>query len=138
MKKKIFFMFLLCIVFSLTSLEAHATGFKKFKPADVAMIGGYGYTDQGLIFSNVQFPSSVARGINDASPIELSKLKKGVSSASNALGIVEVGDAGIDAAARNGGITKIKYVDYKTGKIYIPLLFFPIYINEIQTIVYGE
>ena len=36
------------------------------------------------------------------------------------------------------GIKKIHYVDTQVSKVYIPLLFLPIYAKETKTIVYGE
>ena len=54
------------------------------------------------------------------------------------MGLIDIGDAGIAEAAKNGDITKILYVDSKVSKIFIPLLFIPIYIKERTTKVYGE
>ena len=94
--------------------------------------------DHGLIYSGSKFPQSVAKSINTTPPENLSELKRGESSATNILGLVETGDASIEAAAKNGGVKNIQYVDTKTGKVYIPLLFIPIYVKEIKTIVYGS
>lgn len=94
--------------------------------------------DHGLIYSGSKFPQSIAPAINSAAPKNLSELKTGESTATNILGLVETGDASIEAAARNGGITEIEYVDTKIGKVYIPLLFIPIYVKETKTIVYGK
>lgn len=94
--------------------------------------------DHGLIYSGSKFPQSVANAINTAPPNNLSELKCGVSTASNILGLVETGNVSIEAAAKNGGITNIQYVDTKIKKVYIPLLFIPIYVKETKTLVYGN
>ena len=57
--------------------------------------------------------------------------KVGTSSASNVLGIVAVGDAGINRAARSAGIKKISHVDQVQTSI---LGVFSSY----KTVVYGE
>lgn len=57
--------------------------------------------------------------------------KVGESSASGILGIVGVGDAGLDAAMKNGGITKIHHVDHKVLSILC------LYV-KYTTVVYGE
>lgn len=67
-----------------------------------------GYFDKGLIYSGSSFPQSVAKSNPDTNnkPIpDLSKLKKGEATAQNILGMVEIGDASVAAAANNGGIT---------------------------------
>lgn len=94
--------------------------------------------DKGLIYSGASFPQSISNQINTTPPKNLNELKSGTSSASNILGLVETGDASIEAAAKNGGITEIQYVDTKIGKVYIPLLFIPIYVKETKTTVYGN
>jgi len=57
--------------------------------------------------------------------------KVGESSASGILGIVGVGDASLEAAMKNGGITKIHHVDHKVMSILC------LYV-KYTTIVYGE
>lgn len=109
---------------------------------------GYKYIDQGGIYTNATLPSSVAKEINLNSEngivnvadknIDLSSLKKGVSSKANILGLIETGNAGIMAAARNGGISQILYSETKKTKVYIPLGFIPIYVDTLQTTVYGR
>lgn len=57
--------------------------------------------------------------------------KVGTSKASSYLGIIAIGDASLDAAAKNGGITRISHVDsHKKSILGI--------INTTETIVYGE
>lgn len=58
-------------------------------------------------------------------------MKVGTSSATNVLGLVAVGDAGIEAAAKQAGIKKISHVDSKKVSI---LGIFATY----KTVVYGE
>ncbi len=57
--------------------------------------------------------------------------KVGKASATNVLGIVAMGNASINAAAKDGGITKISHVDIK--KFSLLGLF-----STITTFVYGE
>lgn len=94
------------------------------------------YFDQGVIYTNSGFPVDVAKTTDDN--IDLKKLKCGESTSNNILGIIETGDGGIQSATRNGGIKKIYYVDKKVDKVYIPLIFIPIYVKQTKTIVYGE
>lgn len=61
----------------------------------------------------------------------LANLKTGAATATSILGIVATGDASIEAAARNGGITKIHHVDHHTKNI---IGFY----SEFTTVVYGE
>ena len=61
---------------------------------------------------------------------DLSNLRRGQSSATSVLFLVETGDASIDTAARNGGITKISTVDVKT-KVGI-------FTTKVITVVTGE
>ena len=100
---------------------------------------GYKYYDAGSIYAGTIFPQSVGRDINcSAKPVDIHKLKRGESASRNILKLIEVGDASISEAARNGRIKKIHYVDTQVSKVYIPLLFLPIYAKETKTIVYGE
>lgn len=57
--------------------------------------------------------------------------KVGTSKAFNILGLVSVGEAGIQDAAKDGGITKISHVDTKTTGV---LGLFTV----TKTIIYGE
>ncbi len=125
--RKLFILFLLILI---TANTANAIGINHSK-----------YYDKGLIYSASTFPNSTAKnGLDNEIPAceDLRLLKKGESSSNNILSIVETGDASIAAAARNGNITKIYYVDHKVDKVYIPFLFIPIYVKEKKTLVYGE
>lgn len=58
-------------------------------------------------------------------------LKKGTSTSTSVMGLVAQGDCSIEAACKNGGITKISHVDWKV-KSFLGIL------GEYTTIVYGE
>ena len=97
------------------------------------------YSDIGVFYSNTTFPQSVVKkNENTTLPDDLSKFKKGEAASHNFFNLIDIGNAGIDAAAKNGNIKKIHYVDTKVGKVYIPLFFIPIYVKETKTVVYGE
>ena len=75
--------------------------------------GGYAYVDGGGIYTNITLPSSVAKSVNfenihqkHSKDINLSELRVGTSTTANILGLVQIGDAGIMAAAKNGNIKK--------------------------------
>lgn len=95
------------------------------------------YFDYGIIYTNNSFPTDVSKNIENNSP-QLEKLKQGEAVSNKILGLVEIGDRSIDTAAKNGGIKNIHYIDTKICKVYIPLIFIPIYVKQIKTIVYGE
>ena len=57
--------------------------------------------------------------------------KVGTAKCASVLGIAAYGDAGINAAAKNGGITKISHIDRKTFSVL------GIY-SSFEYIVYGE
>jgi hypothetical protein len=57
--------------------------------------------------------------------------KVGTASCSSILGIIGTGDASIEAAAKNGGITKIHHVDYRSTSILGIYAKYTVY-------VYGE
>ena len=95
------------------------------------------YFDQGAIYTGSSFPVDVSKCPDDEKP-NFENLKSGESAVHNILGIIETGDGSINAAARNGGIKRIYYVDQKINKVYIPLGFIPVYAKETKTIVYGE
>jgi hypothetical protein len=57
--------------------------------------------------------------------------KVGTASAKSILGIVATGDASVNAAAQNAGITKISHVDYRSTHILG-------FIATFEVMVYGE
>lgn len=95
------------------------------------------YFDYGLFYTNNSFPTDISKNTNDNSP-QLDKLKQGEAVSNKLLGLVEIGDRSINTAAKNGGIKKIHYIDTKICKVYIPIIFIPIYAKQTKTIVYGE
>lgn len=58
--------------------------------------------------------------------------KRGEASAIAVFGLISSGDAGIQAAMQNGGITQIHHVDYDTTLVLFGLF------HKLTTIVYGE
>lgn len=79
----------------------------------------------GLIYSNVEAPVSPAvmgRPVGE---------KRGASSAVSYFGLVAVGDASVEAAAREGGITQPRHIDYEFVNVLL------IY-QKFTTVVYGE
>lgn len=121
---RLFTILLLCIV---CSQSAHAIG-----------INTSAYYDKGAIFSGSTFPQSTANAVNLPKQQNLQKLKTGYAAKTNFFGLVEIGDSGIDKAAKQANITQIHYVDTTVSKVYIPLLFIPIYAKTTRTTVYGE
>ena len=107
--------------------------------AEASWGSGYKYYDAGGLYAGTSFPQSVEKDINSSTkPVDIHTLKKGESASRNILKLIEIGDSSITEAARNGRIKKIHYVDTQINKVYIPLLFLPIYAKETKTIVYGE
>ncbi|MBL0717627.1 MAG: TRL-like family protein [Desulfosarcina sp.] len=77
----------------------------------------------GLIFTAVSGPETVTANIGYS--------KVGRASCRSILGIVSTGDASINAAMKNGGISKIHHVDYESMSVLGVFAKF-------TTIVYGE
>lgn len=63
----------------------------------------------GVVYTNMNYPITATTSEQGS--------KTGEASASSILGIIATGDASVAAAAKNGGITKIKTVDVKTSNI---------------------
>ena len=78
---------------------------------------------QGFIATNVRGPVAVTESEKGS--------KVGFASCVNVLGMIAAGNASIDAAMENGGITKVHHVDKRVFSI---LFFFVKY----TTIVHGE
>jgi hypothetical protein len=78
----------------------------------------------GMIYTEVKSPVATGDG-------GITYSKVGVAKATSILGLVATGDASIKAAAANGGIKNIKYVDYDSKNIL------GIY-GEYTTTVYGD
>lgn len=93
--------------------------------------------DKGAIYSGSSFPLDVSKNDNYSMP-EINGLKSGEATTKNILGIIETGNRGIQAAAKNGDISRIYYIDSEVNKVYVPLGFIPIYMKQTKTIVFGE
>ncbi len=78
----------------------------------------------GLVISDVRGPVTVVTSTTPGT-------KTGKSVATTILGLAAYGDTGIEAAARNGGITRIMTVDYDSYNIL------GVY-SRFTTIVTGE
>ncbi len=78
----------------------------------------------GMIYTEVKAPVGVGDGA-------ISYSKVGTSKATSVLSLVATGDCSIKAAAANGGIKNIKYVDYDAKS------WFGVY-GEYTTTVYGD
>jgi len=72
-----------------------------------------------------------AKGAIAAGAGDLSHSKVGTAQSISVLGLVAAGDSSIKTAAANGGITRIKYVDYEVENIL------GIY-GTYKTVVYGD
>lgn len=77
----------------------------------------------GFIYTDVQGPLSATNHDSNS--------KVGMATCTSILGLVATGDASIEAAMQNGGITQIHHVDFKSKSIL------GIY-AEFTTIVYGK
>lgn len=83
---------------------------------------------RGGIFTDVEGPGATQ---NFEMSVAAEELKKGTSSAEGFLGLVAQGDASIQAAAKDGGISDIHHVDFKTRSIL------GLYVKH-TTVVYGR
>ena len=81
----------------------------------------------GLFYSDVTYPVT-ATGVSTA---DFQSLKKGTAISKNVLFCVEWGNAGIDEAAKNGGIKQISYIDINEKTIFI-------FWRKVTVTVYGE
>ncbi|MCZ7582726.1 MAG: TRL-like family protein [Deltaproteobacteria bacterium] len=77
----------------------------------------------GFVYGNVQGPLTVT-DLENAS-------KKGMGTCKSVLGIISWGDCSIEAAAQQGGITKVRHVDFDSLNV---IFVYAAY----TTIVYGE
>ena len=64
----------------------------------------------GALYTNVKLPVSATA--NAQAPT-----KKGTAQCTSILGLFATGDASIEAAKQNGGITKITHVDYDASNV---------------------
>ncbi len=84
---------------------------------------------RGFIFQETTTPiSSLAVATNP----NVKPLKKGTATIKVTLGMIAEGDASINKAMENGGITKIHHVDYYNKSVL------GLFLSEQTLIVYGE
>jgi len=81
----------------------------------------------GLFYTNAVYPVTAT----GAEVKDLSNLKRADVSTTTILFIFEHGDAGIDKAVRDAGITKISYVDVQEKSVFI-------FWRKLTVRVYGE
>lgn len=79
----------------------------------------------GWIYTDATYPLQATGGE------VMGPLKVGKSESTNILTAVELGDAGIDKAAKQAGIKKIHHVDAHVRSIFI-------FFSKLTTTVYGE
>jgi hypothetical protein len=73
------------------------------------MLPGCGIGLYGAFYTDVTTPvDATANGVGS---------KVGTAEATSILGLIATGDAGINQAAKNGGISKISHVDFHTMSI---------------------
>lgn len=91
------------------------------------MLSGTQANAMGLFYTDATYPVT-ATGVKTEN---LSAMKKGTASTTNILFLVEVGDASIDTAAKNGGISKISHIDIQEKSVFI-------FWRGVKVTVYGE
>jgi len=79
----------------------------------------------GALYTELKLPVGATSNSADA------RQKVGVATCTSVLSLVTTGDASIQAAMKNGGITKVSHVDWEVKNIL------GIY-GEYKTTVYGE
>lgn len=99
-----------------------------FSLAIVSMLANLPASATGLFYTNATYPM-------EATGVKLTRdnycLRKGQASATNILSIAEFGNAGVSAAARNGNIRQVYFIDMHEKSIFI-------FYRKITTTVYGE
>lgn len=96
-------------------------------PLIALVLGGCAtYIPYGVIYVGAKGPVAASCDSTD-----ISSLKVGKAEAQSVLGLVATGDASIETAAKNGGISKIKIVDWHVENILG-------IIGKYTTVVYGE
>jgi len=90
-----------------------------------ALLSGCASTyPQGALLQELKVPMAVTTNIGKSS-------KKGVSECKSYLSMIAIGDASIDAAKKQGGITEVHHVDWEVKNV-LGL------IGEYKCIVYGD
>ena len=87
----------------------------------------------GSLFTNVKAPESASTlALRTGNMDKVGTSKRGAASATGFLGLIAAGDASIQAAMEDGGITQVHHVDYETTLVLWGLF------HQLNTIVYGE
>ena len=94
--------------------------------AAVALTGCATSTPVGSLYTQVKLPVAVTEA-----KAASTKLKVGKAECKSLLGLVATGDASIDTAAKNAGITVIHHVDWEAENILG-------IIGTYRCVVYGE
>ena len=92
--------------------------------AGSVLVGCASYLPTGVLYTEVKAPISVATNG------DLTYTKVGEAKATTIFGLVATGDASLETAMRNGGIKKVKHVEYSVKNI--------LGFGECKTIVYGD
>lgn len=79
----------------------------------------------GSLYTDLSLPTSVGQAE------DTSYSKVGKATCNSYFALIATGDCSIETAAKNGGISKIKFVDYKANNILGV-------IGEYTTVVYGN
>ncbi len=77
----------------------------------------------GALYTELKLPVDAASNVKAT--------KKGVAESESILGLVATGDSSIQAAMKNGGITRISHVDWEAKNILG-------IIGKYKTVVYGQ
>jgi len=88
-----------------------------------------GPTPAGILITNVKSP---AQHLTVATDKDAKSMKTGEASASAFLGLFAFGDSSVDAAMKNGGISRVHHVDHKVN-----LILWGLFLQD-TTIVYGD
>ncbi|MCX7766558.1 MAG: TRL-like family protein [Candidatus Sumerlaeia bacterium] len=78
----------------------------------------------GSLYTKVELPIAATANVGPST-------KVGTAECTSVMGLIAIGDASIDAAKKEGGITKIHYVDQDVENILG-------IIGKYKTVVYGE
>lgn len=88
----------------------------------------------GIIVTSVKAPDAASTNAirNGADMDQISASKRGEATCGSFLSMFSFGNCGLDAAMKDGGITKVHHVDYKKT------MFLLGFTHNLTTIVYGE
>ena len=112
----------LCLVVAVLAIGLFSSGC-------ATMIYPGGSTPGGVFLTNVRAP---AQSLAVATDPSVRTFRKGTSSCSSLMFMFAFGDASVDSAMRDQGITKVHHVDYQVNSF-----MFGFWVS-MTTIVYGE